>query len=157
MSGLFCKWGNQIGYYYASYYFGVIELSSVFLTYVDMFHPKYKHYHKWLTAKHTDEKMISLQKVLNNLNEAARALFAVSFLVLRGLYFPYVSFRRAIPDLFEAYKAPPDGVPMWTGYFLIGSITLFACLQAYWGLLISKQVMKLLLGGGGSGGKEKKG
>merc|ERR1712071_429238 len=116
----------MIGYYYASYYFGVIELSSIFLACVDIFHPKYTHYHRWLTAKHSCEKMASLQSVMNSVNDVARILFALSFLGLRGMYFPYVSFRQAIPDLMEAYKAPPEGVPMWTGYFLIGMISSFA-------------------------------
>lgn len=154
MSGLFCKWENMIGYYYASYYFGVIELSSVFLSYVDIFHPKYKHYYKWLNAKHTDERSIMLQNILNSINEVARLLFAATFLIFRGLYFPYVTFRYAIPDLLVAYETPPDGVPLWTGNFLIVMMGLFAVLQAYWGLLISKQVVKVL--GGGSDDKKKK-
>ena len=153
MCGLFCKWGTQIGYYYAPYYFGVIELSSIFLAYVDIFHPKYKHYYAWLNGKHSDEKSIRLQKRLNDINEIARILFALSFLALRGLYFPYVSFMQAIPDLIVAYETPPDGVPIWTGYFLIIQIGLFACLQAYWGLLIARQVIKVVIG---SDGKDKK-
>lgn len=155
MSGLFCKHGNMIGYYYASYYFGVIELSSIFLAYVDIFHPKYKHYHKWMNAKHSNEKLVSLQNMLNSMNELARLLFALAFLALRGIYFPYVSFAQAIPDLIEAYENPPEGVPMWTGYFLAILISSFAILQAYWGLLIANQVMKVLSGGGGDG-KDKK-
>ena len=154
MSGLFCNWENMIGYYFASYYFGVIEMSSVFLTYVDIFHPKYKHYNKWLNAKHTDERSIKLQKILNSINEVARLLFAATFLIFRGLYFPYITFRYAIPDLLVAYETPPDGVPLWTGNFLIVMMGLFAVLQAYWGLLIAKQVVKVL--GGGNDDKKKK-
>ncbi len=37
-----CSSGQMIGYYYVPYYFGVIEMSSVPLSYVDVFHPKYK-------------------------------------------------------------------------------------------------------------------
>jgi hypothetical protein len=139
MSGGFCKNGNQIGYYYAPFYFGVIEFSSVFLSYVDIFHPKYVHYHKWMNSKHG-----TLKKMINCANEVGRVLFALSFLALRGLYFPYISFRWAIPDIFAAYDSPPDGVPMWTGYCLIIMIAIFACLQAYWGLLIAKHAMKAL-------------
>lgn len=139
MNGGFCKHGNQIGYYYSPFFFGVIELSSIFLSYVDVFHPKYVYYHRWINSKHG-----ALQRMINNMNEAGRVLFALSFLILRGVYFPYISFRWAIPDLFAAYDNPPDGVPMWTGYFLISMIALFACLQAYWGLLIATQVKKVL-------------
>ncbi|KAL7535304.1 hypothetical protein ACHAXR_006403 [Thalassiosira sp. AJA248-18] len=149
MIGTFCKWGNMIGYYYASYYFGVIEMSSIFLSFVDIFHPKYKHYYEWLNAKsHSNETSAALAKTMKSVNELSRVLFALSFLALRGVYFPYVSFRMAIPDLIEAYENPPDGVPMWTGYFLIGMISSFALLQAYWGLFIAKQAMKVLTGGG---------
>jgi hypothetical protein len=35
---------------------------------------------------------------------------------------------------------------MWTGYFLIGMIGMFACLQAYWGVLVMRQVKKVLRG-----------
>lgn len=148
MCGTFCKWGSFIGYWYASFYFGVIELSSVFLGFVDVFHPKYVHYYRWLNAEHADGASKALQKLVHNVNELARMLFAVTFLALRGIYFPYVTFRQAIPDLIEAYKNPPDGVPMWTGYFLIAAMTLFALLQAFWGVLIAKQVKKALMGGG---------
>lgn len=149
MSGLFCKWGNQLGYYYASFFFGVIEISSFFLTYVDLFHPKYKHYHVWLNKQDS-----GLKKILNDLNELARVLFAVSFLAIRGIYFPYVVFRSAIPDLLEAYQNPPDGVPQWTCYFLIGSMSAFALLQAYWGVFIGKQIKKAFAGS--EGGEKKK-
>eukprot|EP00579_Thalassiosira_antarctica_P002739 CAMPEP_0201875510 /NCGR_PEP_ID=MMETSP0902-20130614/7470_1 /ASSEMBLY_ACC=CAM_ASM_000551 /TAXON_ID=420261 /ORGANISM="Thalassiosira antarctica, Strain CCMP982" /LENGTH=306 /DNA_ID=CAMNT_0048402581 /DNA_START=44 /DNA_END=964 /DNA_ORIENTATION=- len=157
ISGTFCKSGNMIGYYYSPFYFGVIEMSSIFLSYVDVFHPKYKHYHKWLNAKHSNEKIMALKKLFNNVNEMARIIFALSFLVLRGIYFPYVSFTQAVPDLIKAYENPPDGVPMWTGYFLIGMISSFAFLQAYWGLLIAQQAKKVLTGDSGDKDKKKSG
>lgn len=155
MCGLFCKWGNMLGYYYGALYFGVIELSSILLTFIDIWHPKYVHYYKWLNAKHSDDKSIALAKLLKSVNEVARILFALSFLALRGMYFPYVSFRHAVPDLLVAYENPPDGVPKWTGYFLAGMISLFALLQAYWGLLIAKQAKKALLGGDGKDEKSR--
>lgn len=152
MGGLFCENGNQIGNYYSSYYFGVIELSSVFLTFVDTFHPKYIHYHGWLK----NNSKTGLGKALTAINEAFRLAFAISFLCLRGLMFPYVSFVWAIPDLWEAYEKPPMGVPMWTCYLLIGMISLFAILQAYWGMLIAQQVKKALASALGGEEEEKK-
>jgi hypothetical protein len=143
MGGGFCKNGSQIGYYYAPFYFGVIEFSSIFLSYVDVFHPKYVHYHGWMNSKHG-----ALKKAINQVNEVGRVLFALSFLAMRGFYFPYVSFFWAIPDLRIAYDNPPDGVPIWTGYFLISMIASFACLQAYWGLLIVKHMMKVMRAAG---------
>jgi hypothetical protein len=142
MSGGFCRDGTMIGYYYAPFYFGVVEFSSIPLTYVNVFHPRVVHYHEWTTKEHSDERLASLQRLVKKANHAARLLFAASFLALRGLYFPYVSFRMTLPDLIAAYRTPPDGVPMWTGYFLISSIFLFSCLQAYWGVLVARQVVK---------------
>ncbi|KAL3772454.1 hypothetical protein ACHAW5_007309 [Stephanodiscus triporus] len=144
MSGGFCEGGRMIGYYYAPFYFGVIELSSVPLTYVNVFHPKVVHYHEWTRAEQSNERMASLQRFVKKMNEMARLSFAASFLALRGLYFPYVSFRLCLPDMIAAYKNPPDGVPMWTGYFLVICIALFSCLQAYWGVLVAKQVVKTI-------------
>jgi hypothetical protein len=144
MSGGFCRDGNMIGYYYAPFYFGVIEFSSIPLTYVNVFHPKVVHYHEWSTREHSDGRMASLQRLVKKTNGMARVSFAASFLALRGLYFPYVSFRFCLPDLIAAYKDPPDGVPMWTGYFLMSSIALFSCLQFYWGVLVAKQVVKTI-------------
>lgn len=156
MCGTFCKGGDMIGYYYGSFFFGVIELSSVFLAYVDLFHPKYKHYFEWLNSNHESKKSKSLAKILKGMNEFCRIFFALTFMAMRGLYFPYVTFFQAIPDLQVAYKDPPDGVPMWTGYFLAIMMASFACLQAYWGLLIVKQLKKALIGGSHGGGSKKK-
>lgn len=148
-----------IGAYYAPFYFGVIEFSSIFLAYVDVFHPRYRYYDRWLNDP-ARESHVKIQ-VLKKLNDACRAMFAFSFLILRGLYFPYVSFGCAMPDLWRAYFVyeeslpPPVGVPMWTGYFLIGMIGMFACLQAYWGVLVMKQVRKVLRGGGDEKKKKK--
>ncbi len=157
MSGTFSE-GKFIGYYYACYYFGVIEISSIPLSYVDVFHPKYKYYFEWLNdTKNANRR---LMKVLHGLNEVSRIVFAILFLIFRGVYFPYVTFQCTIPDLWYAYhdetKAVPDGVPMWTGYFLICFVSLFALLQCYWGMLILKQIYKMVAPGTASDKKKKK-
>jgi hypothetical protein len=146
MSGGFCSTGRFIGYYYAPFYFGVIELSSIPLSYVNIFHPKQVPYYEWTTTKQTTDnpRLESLRLLVVRSNEIARVTFAVTFLLLRGLYFPYVSFCMCLPDLITAYKDPPEGVPMATGYFLISSIFTFSCLQAYWGVLVAKQVIKAI-------------
>lgn len=141
MSGGFTT-GRFIGYYYAPFYFGVIELSSIPLTYVNIFHPKQIPYHEWTKTEQSNPRLESLRSFITKSNEIARVAFAATFLLLRGLYFPYVSFCMCLPDLITAYKAPPPGVPMATGYFLISSIFTFSCLQAYWGVLVAKQVIK---------------
>ncbi|KAK1742313.1 hypothetical protein QTG54_006878 [Skeletonema marinoi] len=156
MSGAFSG-GKMIGYYYACYYFGVIEISSIPLTYVDVFHPKYKYYFEWLNHKKNVNRPV--MKVIQGVNELCRIVFAILFLIFRGVYFPYVTFKGTIPDLWHAYndetKQLPDGVPMWTGYFLICFVSLFALLQCYWGMLILKQIYKMVVPGD-SGKKKKK-
>jgi hypothetical protein len=144
MSGGFCADRNMIGYYYAPFYFGVIEFSSIPLTYVNVFHPKVVHYHEWTVKEQSSDMLESLRLLVIKVNAFARVSFAASFLALRGVYFPYVSFAMTLPDLIVAYRNPPPGVPMWTGYFLISSIALFSCLQAYWGVLVAKQVLRTI-------------
>ena len=151
MAGTYCEGNQTIGYYYAPFFFGVIELSSVFLTIMDVFHPKYKHYYRWLNSMDDSRRM---KKVLHSCNEICRVSFAVTYLIFRGAYFPYVAFRGVVPDLREAYKNPPDTVPAWTGQFLIAAVSLFALLQAYWGLLVAKMVAKAVRGCGSSDKKE---
>lgn len=159
MSGAFCN-GRMIGYFYSCYYFGVIEISSIPLSYVDVFHPKYKYYFEWLN--HTENVNRPVMKVLHEVNEMCRIVFAVLFLMFRGVYFPYVTFGHTIPDLWYAYndevRGLPDGVPMWTGYFLMCFVSLFAILQCYWGMLILKQIFKMVFQGdsGDVGGTKKK-
>ena len=140
----------MIGYYYSPFYFGVIELSSIFLTYVDQFHPKRKNWYEWLHQKHSDDRSMKFKQSLKDMNELMRVLFAMTFLTFRGAYFPYVSLVEAVPDLWKAFENPPQGVPIWTCYVLCGSLVLFSCLQAYWGLFVARQVKKALFGGGKS-------
>ena len=145
MSGAFSR-GKMIGYYYACYYFGVIEVSSIPLSYVDVFHPKYKHYFKWLNNQQTAKRPV--MKLISAVNELCRITFAILFLIFRGVHFPYVTFCCTIPDLWSAFrdetKQLPEGVPMWTGYFLICFVSLFAVLQCYWGTLVLKQIAIVL-------------
>lgn len=156
MSGMFCVGGEgqtiRIGWYYVPFYFGVIETSSVFLSVVDQFHPKRKEWYDWLYSG-SEENRGLVKKLILGCNEVCRMGFAISFIVLRGLYFPYTSFFHCIPDIWRAYYGEesgrvPEGVPMWTGYFLIVALVLFSCLQSYWGVLVGRQVKKALFGDG---------
>jgi len=151
MAGAYCEGNQTVGRYYAPFFFGVIECSSVFLSFMDIFHPKFVHYYNWLNSMDESRRT---KKILHNCNEMCRVAFAITYLIFRGAYFPYVAFRGVIPDLQEAYQSTPDTVPAWTGQFLITAVSLFALLQAYWGLLITKALVKAIRGGGSSGKKE---
>ncbi|KAL3777746.1 hypothetical protein ACHAWO_006979 [Cyclotella atomus] len=159
MSGMVSN-GRMIGYYYVPFYFGVIETSSVFLSVVDQFHPKRVEWYDWLHCNGEDEKEKSrMKRLLLGCNEVCRMGFAISFIVLRGVYFPYTSFFHCIPDIWRVYyveKTVPEGVPMWTGYFLILALVLFSCLQSYWGFLVGRQVKKALFGDDDAKKKKKK-
>ena len=68
--------------YYAPFFAGVIEISSVPLVFVDLFHPKHL------------QALAEASPALSALNGAARAAFAASFLVLRTACFPLVVFTQ---------------------------------------------------------------
>ncbi len=123
-----------------------------------------RYYYEWLNNPQTQNQ--TKMKILQSVNEGARILFAILFLILRGVYFPYVTFGHVIPDLWigfnysgvEGRPHVPDDVPLWTGYFLICAVSSFAILQCYWGILILKQIYKVVLHGDSSdvGGSPKK-
>jgi hypothetical protein len=77
--------GHPIGSYYASFFYGVIESSSVFLAVVDLFHPKNRAWYDWINSPKTASTVKGLAKTVN---EMARVIFAVSYLVVRCGMFP---------------------------------------------------------------------
>ena len=125
--------------YYAPFFFGMIEISSIPLIIVDLFHPKHKEWHAYLTS-HTAPKW------LGKLNEAARIVFAVSFFLMRTVWFPYVTFTGVLPDVMEVAAMEPakrDNISLAPLYTMATLNVLFSGLQFYWGLLLMRQVLKL--------------
>lgn len=108
--------------YYAAFFFGVSEISSLFLTWVDFFR----------TNK-------ALASEFPKTNEVMRVCFAVTFLILRCVYWPVVS----VDFWMNAIKsdAPKPLLVCWLGANLC--LTL---LQYFWGFLIVKGIIKLLRG-----------
>lgn len=76
--------------FYAPFFAGVIEISSVPLQVVDFFHPK----------NYAD--LLSAHPLLHTLNAIARASFILSFVALRTIWFPIVMFAQVLPR-----AAPP--------------------------------------------------
>lgn len=129
--------GHAILGYYAAYYFGVIELSSIPLVFVDLFHPKQKAWFALLQEKAS----------LQSFNEFNRVSFAVLFLLVRAISFPYVSFVSVIPDIIEVTSLPIEerrGVLAAPLYAMATLNLFFSCLQFYWGTLVLRQVIKKL-------------
>ncbi|CAJ1938701.1 unnamed protein product [Cylindrotheca closterium] len=128
------------GSYYAPFFLGVIEASSIPLSYVDIFHPKHKHWFDFLQEEL--KKKSTIGTILNSINEVARILFAILFLLFRFVYFPYVAISTCLLDFFQAAKAESD--PALYGIFV--ACFLFTGLQMHWGLLIIRQIVKMLKG-----------
>ncbi|KAI2492411.1 TLC domain-containing protein [Fragilaria crotonensis] len=131
--GLFSN-GTPIGSAYVPFFLGIVELSSIPLAIVDVFHPKQKAWHAYLATS----------KSLQTINEISRVLFALLYVATRVLYFPYVMFTGVLPDCLSAANDHPEFVsPLYT-VMLLG--ILFTMLQWYWGKLVIQQIIKALGG-----------
>uniref|UniRef100_A0A7S1UV81 TLC domain-containing protein n=1 Tax=Grammatophora oceanica TaxID=210454 RepID=A0A7S1UV81_9STRA len=127
---------QPIGTCYAAFFFGVIELSSIPLAIVDIFHPKQVAWHDW----HKQYPFIM------TLNELSRVVFVLLYFLTRMVYFPYMALVRAIPDYYGGIsKTDETGVKV-TLWSIVVFCVLFTCLQLYWGSLIIRQVQKALAG-----------
>lgn len=125
--------GNGIvGTHVAPIFLGTIELSSIPLQIVDLFHPK-KSPH-W--NKYANDKSLTgfFPKLCASANEISRILFAILFLLVRGVYFPYSIATIAAPDFYAEGSLP--------SMVLFVMSILFTLLQMYWATLVFKQVKK---------------
>ena len=110
--------------FYAPFFFGIIEISSIPLIIVDIFHPT-RFYE--LTTRH-----ICLQRT----NQIAQALFFVLFIGARGFWWSIVIFTSFVPDIF--YNTQRSIVVQTNIMFvLIMSCTI---LQYYWLFIIVRKV-----------------
>ena len=128
--------------YFCVFFFGVIELSSIPLVIVDVFHPRHKAWVEFAERRPHIEQFAF----------ACRALFAFLYLIVRASYFPMVILTGLFVDLkaLLGMDAPPIArSSLYIVYFASGALTL---LQLYWAQLVVKQVAKVL----GFGGKAKR-
>ena len=134
---------SPVGSPLAPIFFGQVELSSIPLQVVDLFHPR--------KSAPWNEYMKS-SKTLTTINETSRQLFALLFLAVRGIYFPYVVCTRVVPDFWDALT--------WTSLhqeearkyimpivIILSFSVFFTLLQMYWAVLVVNQVQKALFGG----------
>jgi hypothetical protein len=134
--------------FYGPFYFGLIEISSLPLIAVDIFHPKHKAWNAYLTSNECPNWVMKV-------NEIARPLFALLFILLRTIAFPYVSVMGVLKDVMYVTSLPLDqrnNVPSLPLYIMAFLNVSFSILQLYWGTLLARQIMKLL---GGSKSKTK--
>ena len=145
------KWPSDssdgiVGTHVAPIFLGVIELSSIPLQIVDLFHPKKSpHWNSYKNDKSSNE---FFPKLCDSANELCRVLFAILFLLVRGLYFPYSIATIAAPDFYA------EGSLASMVLFVMS--VLFTLLQMYWATLVFGQVKKALFGGANDIGKSKK-
>jgi len=127
--------------YYALFFYGVIEVSGIFLSFVDVFHPKHPAWCAYLETA----------PVLRALNAAARLAFVAAYFGVRVALFPFVVATQVLPDAFAVLQLP-DAERRGAHPALLCVIpvfgVLFSLLQCYWGTLLYAQVVKVLRGGG---------
>ena len=133
---------SQFGQSYLPFFTGVVELSSIPLAIVDIFHPsKFGSY-------------AEASACLGTLNLVCRLLFVLSFLAIRGLMFPFIALFRATPDLLSLLASGDDG---WFAPALGLVIAAgFTGLQLHWGSLILKQLIKMVSGGQSKATRERR-
>lgn len=126
-SAVLCLLGLMNGHhgflmYYGAFFFGVSEISSMPLALVDLFRMN-----KELASK------------CDCVNEICRVSFAVLFLLIRCVYWPYVSF-----DFWTSMLT--GSVPVFLAIiWLLANIAL-TLLQYFWGFLIVKATIKMIKG-----------
>lgn len=131
--------------YYGSFFLGVIEISSIFLIIVDLFHPKYNFWYLWL--KETTSPVGSFYR--DHVHELVRVTFAVAFLALRAVYFPFLMVRVCLSDFWKAAMLPIDeryGISKAPFLIIFVLALLFTFLQLHWGFLVVKGVIKKFIG-----------
>lgn len=134
--------GTPVLGYYAPFFFGVVELSSLPLVVVDIFHPKHKEWNAYLTSSDRPGWLLRV-------NDVSRVVFALSFLVVRTVCFPYVSIFGVLSDVWQVAPLPlgaRNGVPNLPLFLIAALNTFFSCLQLYWGSLLFRQIMKAVRG-----------
>jgi hypothetical protein len=135
--------GHPIGSYYAPFFFGMIEFSSVFLSIVDLFHPNNAAWHTWM-----EDSKTSVADLARTVNEVCRPLFALSYLAMRCALFPYVMFTTCLMDFWKASMLATEeekhGISSITLILVCLLCLGFTLLQLNWGVLVAKQVAKAI-------------
>lgn len=119
---------------YYLFFFGFVELSSIPLAIVDIFHPK-----------NGLNDLLTIYPPLASLNEIAKVSFALLFMLVRALYFPYVVGTMLLPDIVELIPSAtsPQALVLGAIAFASSALTL---LQLYWAKLVMKNIRKALGG-----------
>mmetsp|Transcript_15803 Transcript_15803/g.38954 ORF Transcript_15803/g.38954 Transcript_15803/m.38954 type:complete len:270 (-) Transcript_15803:165-974(-) len=115
--------------YYSIFFFGVSEVSSVFLTFVEFF------------KEFPPLRNPALNPNLAQFNEISRIVFACLFLSIRVVYWPYLSMQFWGDTLNAIWTGKPHFFELTC--VLLANIGL-TILQFHWGILILQQIRKKL-------------
>eukprot|EP00929_Paragymnodinium_shiwhaense_P081074 TRINITY_DN42353_c0_g1_i1.p1 TRINITY_DN42353_c0_g1~~TRINITY_DN42353_c0_g1_i1.p1 ORF type:complete len:257 (+),score=30.94 TRINITY_DN42353_c0_g1_i1:75-845(+) len=118
--------------HYAGFFFGAVEVSSCFLIIVDLFRPE--HFPELADPARGG--------VFAKVNEMCRYLFALTFLCIRCLYWPWVM-GCVFRDVAWALQNDADAAA-FVLYSIVGGGIFLTILQFYWGGLIVRQIVKLV-------------
>jgi len=124
-----------LAYYYQAFQFfcpafmGMAEMSSLPLAVVDLF-----------------KQYPELRRHFPNTNEIARNAFAVSFLALRGAYWPLCSYRFCMTTAAALATGSVLPFPMWVVYIFVAGNVLMTVLQWYWSSLIVHAIYLKVIG-----------
>jgi len=113
--------GKGLFGYYAPFFFGISEISTLPLVVMDLMTYKGLASPAWLGP-----------------------LFAFLFLTVRAIYFPYVSVTRVLPDIKEVTS---KGIYPKALHAMAVLNVLFTLLQLYWGALVVQELVKLATSG----------
>eukprot|EP00469_Lotharella_globosa_P008397 CAMPEP_0167784582 /NCGR_PEP_ID=MMETSP0111_2-20121227/7720_1 /TAXON_ID=91324 /ORGANISM="Lotharella globosa, Strain CCCM811" /LENGTH=235 /DNA_ID=CAMNT_0007675675 /DNA_START=166 /DNA_END=873 /DNA_ORIENTATION=- len=131
VAGILAYWSYKyhLLLYYSIFFFGVSEVSSIFLTFVEFFK-------EFPSLRDQD-----LNPFLSQVNEHSRTMFAVLFIAIRVVYWPYVSMQF----WFDSLGALTNGGahPVEITCVLLANIGL-TLLQFHWGTIILRQIHKKL-------------
>ncbi|KAL1515366.1 hypothetical protein AB1Y20_001995 [Prymnesium parvum] len=124
---------------YAVYYFGLVEVSSVPLCFVDVYR--------------TVPQLAKGSKLHFVTNEIARTVFALTFIGLRVVHWPYVTWVM-LNEMYIAWsKDDLRGFHFQFAYLLVVLLAL-SLLQQYWGYKVLKALWKMIIGDMGNREKE---
>jgi len=138
MAGVaYLSYSNTAFEYYTLLYFGAIEISGIFLAWVDICHPKHK---PWC-------EFADRHPAIGTLNLVTRGFFLLFYFIMRVGFFPYYMFVARESVLLDIATLLSLETPVLPAFALWG-IGIFGLaltlLQFYWGYLLIRQVQKMI-------------
>ena len=119
-------------HYYVAFFFGLIEMSSVPMALMDLCHPRNA---PWFALSKRSKGVALANSVL-------RGIFAISYMVLRAVCFPYVMFTGVLPDIYALLHLEPPPPVSKASLLTVGvSGILLTGLQLHWAWLIVQQAV----------------